>query len=138
MKDSYDDIIDLPRHISKTRPKMDLIDRAAQFSPFAALTGYEAAIKETARITEERVELDEYVLGALSNRLQIIADRITERPEISITHFQPDSKKTGGSYRTTVGKVKQINDYERIVVMEDGTKIPIEEIVKLDGEVFEE
>ena len=138
MKDSYDDIIDLPRHISKTRPKMDLIDRAAQFSPFAALTGYEAAIKETARITEERVELDEYVLGALSNRLQIIADRITERPEISITHFQPDRKKTGGSYITTVGQVMKINDYERIVVMADGTEIRMGEIVKLDGEVFEE
>ena len=137
MKDSYEDIIHGPRPISKTRRKMALLDRAAQFSPFAALSGYEAAIKETARITEEKVELDEYVLGALSRKLQILADRLAEAPEVSITHFQPDSKKPGGRYITALGQVQKIKEYERIVVLSDGREIPIEEIVKIDGEIFD-
>ncbi|HHT90953.1 MAG: hypothetical protein QM451_09750 [Bacillota bacterium] len=137
MKDCYEDIIHRPRPISKARRKMALLDRAAQFSPFAALSGYEAAVKETARITEEKVELDEYVLGALSRKLQILADRLAEAPEVSITHFQPDSKKPGGRYITALGQVQKIKEYERIVVLSDGREIPIEEIVKIDGEIFD-
>jgi hypothetical protein len=137
MKDSYEDIIHGPRPISKTRRKMALLDRAAQFSPFAALSGYEAAIKETARITEEKVELDEYVLGTLSKRLQILADRLAEAPEVSITHFQPDSKKPGGRYITALGQVQKIKEYERTLVLSDGREIPLEEIVKIDSEIFD-
>ena len=136
MTSSYDDIIHLPRHISKTRPQMALIARAAQFSPFAALSGYEAAIKETARLTDERIELDESMKAALSKRLQVIADRIAEGPDISITYFQPDPKKTGGTYIRSSGSVKKIDEYERIVVMTAGIEIPIDEIISIGGELF--
>ncbi|HOG02081.1 MAG TPA: hypothetical protein PKW41_12110 [Clostridia bacterium] len=137
MTGAYDDIISLPRHVSATRPHMAVADRAAQFSPFAALTGYDAAIKETARLTDERIELDEYMKGALSDRLQIIADRMNEHPEISITYFQPDVKKEGGSYVTAIGAAKKIDEFERVVRMADGTAIPIDEIISIDGQIFE-
>jgi hypothetical protein len=116
---------------------MTVSDRAAQFSPFAALTGYDAAIKETARLTDERVKLDDYMKEVLSDRLQILADRIKEHSEIVITYFQPDAKKKGGAYVTAVGTVKKIDEYERIVVMADGTLIPIDEIISIDGQIFE-
>ncbi len=136
MKKTYDDIINLPHHVSTTRPHMTAIDRAAQFSPFAALTGYDIAIKETARLTDERVELDEYTKDALSHRLQIIADRIKEQPEIAITYYQPDAKKNGGAYVTAISTVKKIDEFERVVVMTD-TVIPIDEIISIDGQIFE-
>ncbi len=137
MTGEYDDIINLPRHFSKTRPHMAAIDRAAQFSPFAALAGYDAAIKETARLTDEREELDEYSKDTLRDRLQIIADRIEKRPKIEITYYQPDPKKHGGAYVTAVGTAKKIDEYERIVVMCEGTAIPIDEIVAIEGAIFE-
>ncbi|MGL6221410.1 MAG: hypothetical protein ACRC36_25515 [Lacrimispora sphenoides] len=137
MTKAYDDIIDLPHHVSMTHPHMAAIDRAAQFSPFAALTGYDAAIKETARLTDERVELDESMKDALSNKLQIIADRLKEQPEIAITYFQPDGKKNGGTYVTAVSAAKKIDKYERVVVMSDGIVIPIDEIISIDGQIFE-
>nr|WP_312372952.1 hypothetical protein [Lachnoclostridium sp.] len=137
MTRSYDDIINLPHHVSATRPHMTAIDRAAQFSPFAALTGHGAAIKETARLTDERVEIDEYIKDALSDRLQIIADRMKENPEIVITYFQPDAKKNGGAYVTTISTAKKIDEYERVLVMTDGTAIPIDEIISIEGQVFE-
>jgi hypothetical protein len=112
-------------------------DRAAQFSPFAALTGYDAAVKETARLTDEKLELDESMKEALSGRLQIIADRMKERPGISITYFQPDTKKSGGAYVTAIGTVKKIDEYERVVIMTDGTAIPIDEIININGRIFE-
>lgn len=137
MTKAYDDIINLPHHVSTKHPHMSAIDRAAQFSPFAALTGYGDAIKETARLTGERVELDEYTKDALSDRLQIIADRIKEQLEIVITYFRPDAKKNGGAYITTISTVKKIDEYERVIVMTDGTAIPIDEIISIDGQIFE-
>ncbi len=137
MTKTYDDIIHLPRHVSKKHPQMALSDRAAQFSPFAALTGHGAAIKETARLTDERVQLDEYMINVLSDRLQIIADRLKDKPEIMITYFQPDEKKNGGAYVTTTGTVKKIDVYERIVVMTDRQEIPIDDIVGIEGQIFE-
>ena len=137
MTRTYDDIIHLPHHVSTTHPHMAVSDRAAQFSPFAALTGYDAAIKETARLTDERVAIDEYMKDVLNNKLRIILDRIKEHPKIAITYFQPDEKKNGGSYVTTSGTVKKINEYERIVVMTDDTEIPIDEISSIDGNIFE-
>lgn len=137
MKNEYDDIINLPHHISKKRPHMKAIDRAAQFSPFAALTGYDAAVKETARLTDERIELSEDMKNALSDRLQIIEDRIKEHPEIAITYFQPDARKKGGAYLTVTGFVKKIDEFERVVVMTDGTAIPIDEIISIEGQIFE-
>lgn len=132
MTKTYDDIINLPHHVSTTHPHMAAIDRAAQFSPFAALTGYDAAIKETARLTDQRVELDEAMKEALSNKLQMVADRLKERPEIVITYFQPDGKKNGGAYVTVINTVKKIDIYERIVVMTDGKVIPVDEIISID------
>jgi len=132
MTKTYDDIIHLPHHVSTTHPHMAAIDRAAQFSPFAALTGYDAAIKETARLTDQRVELDEAMKEALSNKLQMVADRLKERPEIVITYFQPDGKKNGGAYVTVINTVKKIDVYERIVVMTDGKVIPVDEIISID------
>lgn len=137
MSGTYDDIIQLPRHISATRPHMTVIDRAAQFAPFAALTGYSDAIKETARLTHERLELDEEVKNALSGRLQKIADRIKEHPEIEVTYFRPDEKKNGGEYVTRVGAMKKIDAFERVAVMCDGTVIPFDEIFSLDGQIFQ-
>ena len=132
MTKTYDDIIHLPHHVSATHPHMAAVDRAAQFSPFAALTGYDAAIKETARLTDKRVELDESMKEALSNNLQMIADRLKEHPEIAITYFQPDAKKNGGAYVTVINTVKKIDVYERIVVMTDGKVIPVDEIISID------
>ena len=137
MTGEYDDIINLPRPISKTHPPMSAMDRAAQFSPFAALTGYDAAIKETARLTDEKIELDEYAKDALNERLQILAERIKDHPEIAITYFQPDAKKNGGAYVTAIGAVKKIDEYERFVVMTDGTGIFIEDIIRIDGQIFD-
>lgn len=132
MTKTYDDIIHLPHHVSATHPHMSAIDRAAQFSPFAALTGYDAAIKETARLTDKRVELDESMKDALSNNLQMIADRLKEHPEIAITYFQPDAKKNGGAYVTVINTVKKIDVYKRIVVLTDGIVIPVDEIISID------
>ena len=134
---SYEDIIDLPHHTSTTHPPMSAFDRAAQFSPFAALTGYDAAITETARITETRVELDEYSKADLNRRLCILQDRMDEQPEVSITYFQPDIKKSGGAYITAAGCIKKMVEYERAVVMQDDTRIPIDQIIAVDGEWFD-
>ena len=136
MTGAYDDIINLPHHVSTTHAHMTAIDRAAQFSPFAALTGYDAAIKETARLTDERIVLDESMKAALSDKLQIIVDRLKEHPEIAITYFQPDAKKNGGAYAAVTGTVKKIDKYERVVVMNDGKAIPIDEIISIDGQLF--
>lgn len=136
MTKNYDDMIHLPHHVSTSHPPMAVSDRAAQFSPFAALTGHDAAIKETARLTDEKVEIDEYMIAVLSDKLRIILDRMKEHPLITITYFLPDEKKTGGSYVTTTGTVKMIDEYERIVVMTEGTEIPIEEICGIEGHIF--
>ena len=136
MMNPYDDIINLPHHTSTSRPRMSAHDRAAQFSPFAALTGYDSAITETARLTDTRVELDEYSKADLSERLCIIQDQMDQQPEVSITYFQPDKMKSGGAYITAIGCVKKIDEYERTVVMRDATKIPIDDISEIDGELF--
>lgn len=134
----YDDIIHLPHHVSVRHPQMPLMDRAAQFSPFAALTGYDAAIKETERLTEEWEELDESRKAMLDERLQIIRENFPGKPEIIFTYFQPDEKKSGGAYLTVTGKVKKINEYEHQIIMEDGTVLPIENLFSIEGELFRE
>ncbi len=137
MTTKYDDIIQLPHHVSPTRPHMPINDRAAQFSLFAALNGHGAAIKETARLTDGRIELDEGIKNDLSYKLQVISDSIKEQPEISITYFKPDAKKNGGEYVTAISSVKKIDEYEGAIVMNDGTLISIDEIINIDGEIFE-
>lgn len=128
----YGDILDLPHPRSKKHPPMDAVARAAQFSPFAALTGYDSAVKETARLTQDRIELDEYTKEALDIRLKEIQEQLQERPEVSITYFQPDEHKAGGAYQTIKGRVKKIDSYEQCLVLEEGSRIPIREIVELE------
>ena len=132
----YDDIINLPRPVSTSHPRMPAIDRAAQFSAFAALTGYDAAIKETARLVDERLELDEDAIEKLNAKLQIAQEHLPEHPRIAITYFMPDHKKAGGAYITVDGTLKRIDEYERLVMLEDGTKVPIPEIIDISGELF--
>ena len=109
MKDQYDDIINLPHHVSKTRPQMSMVDRAAQFSPFAALTGYDAAIKETGRLTDEKVNLSEEEKEALDRKQQILMEWLGDHPALTITFFVPDEKKSGGAYMTKSGNLKKID-----------------------------
>ena len=129
MKDLYEDIINLPHHVSKTRPQMPMSDRAAQFAPFAALTGYDAAIKETGRLTDDKIELDEEALTALDMKYQLLMDALDDAPEVTITYFQPDERKAGGKYLTATGAVKKVDDYERLITMQDGAKIPMDDVI---------
>ena len=136
MTDQYDDIIHLPHHISSTRPRMSGIDRAAQFSPFAALTGYDASIKESARLTDARIELDDSQKEEIGEKLRLV----TGQPdaEIKITYFLPDTKKTGGKYVLAAGAVKKVDEYERMIIMGDGKQIPIDEVIDVDCDAFGE
>lgn len=132
----YDKIINLPHHVSSTRPHMSMIDRAAQFSPFAALTGYDAAVKETARLTEQKIELDEYEKAALDQRILLLQEHLKELPEVTITHFVPDERKDGGKYVSITEAVKKIDTYEKQIVLVDKNKISIENILSIEGELF--
>lgn len=136
MINPYDDIINLPHHTSTSRPHMSAYDRGAQFSPFAALTGYDSAITETARLTDKRIELDEYCRADLNEKLCIIQEQINDQIEVSITYFQSDTKKFGGAYIVAIGCVKKIDVYQLTVVMQDDTTVPIEDIFKIEGELF--
>lgn len=136
MKNDYSDIINHPHYVSKTRSQMSEIERAAQFSPFAALTGYDAAIKETGRLTDERIELDEEALIALDMRYQLLMDALDDAPEVTITYFQPDERKNGGKYVSATGAVKKVDDFELRITMQDGTKIPKDDVLSIDGELF--
>ena len=125
----YDDIINLPHHVSKKHPQMSLHDRAAQFSPFAALTGHKAAINETARLTDEKQILSEDVIAKLNEQLNLI---------VTITYFVPDDRKSGGAYISNTGVVKKINEYNHTVVLTDKTVIPIEQISEMQSDIFSE
>ena len=136
MNGKYDEIMGLPHHVSKTRPQMPMSDRAAQFAPFAALTGYDSAIKETGRLTDERIELDVEALSALDMKYQLLMEALDEAPEVTITYFQPDERKAGGKYVSAVGTVNKIDDFERRITMRDGTRIPMDDVLSIDGELF--
>lgn len=135
---NYADIINLSRPVSPKHPPMSMPNRAAQFSPFAALTGYDAAVQETARLTDEKIALDEYAKSMLSDKLQMIAEHIDDLPEVTFIYFVPDKKKSGGAYVSVTGTVKEIDEFERIVVLGDGTKIPIQQIYGIESELFTE
>lgn len=128
----YDDIINLPHHQSKNHPLMSLYDRAAQFAPFAALTGYDDAVKEARRLTDSKPELDENQLEELDQKLADLMTRIEEHPEVTITYFEPDDKKEGGDFITCVGKIKKIDSYKRLCIFEDGRKINIDAIIEIE------
>lgn len=127
----YDDIIDLPHHISKKHPQMSLLNRAAQFSPFAALTGHDTAIWETARLTDPFIELDESRKEELDEQLRLLRENLDQKPECEISYFQPDEKKDGGTYVTICGRVKKIDEFRHQIIFTDGTALPIEHIFSI-------
>ena len=132
----YEDIVDLPHHVSRKHPQPTVADRAARFAPFAAITGYEEMVLEEARITDDRIELDENSKAALNEKLNMFLEFIDEQPEVSITYFEPDMRKAGGAYITVIGTVKRIDEYEHLVIMTDGKKIRIDDIFGLESDLF--
>lgn len=135
MKHPYDDIINLPHHVSERHPQMSMYNRAAQFAPFAALTGHNAAITEAARLTEVEQELSESDAEVLNRKLAYLQS-LDEKPTISVTYFVPDDKKEGGSYHTATGIVKSVEPDKGVLQFEDGTGIPVIRIKDIDGECF--
>lgn len=134
----YDDIINLSHHVSARHPQMPLSDRAAQFSPFAALTGHDAAIRETARLTDAFAELDEGRKAEIDEQLQWIKENQSQKPEIEIVYFHPDLTKSGGAYMTFRGRVKKVDEYNRRIIFTDGTDLPVETLFSIGGELFRE
>ena len=134
--DTYSDIINLSRPVSK-RPRMSLEQRSAQFAPFAALTGYEGQVKETARLTNKKIEINEELKEILNQKIQLIQKKIKEQPQIEITYFIPDSKKDGGKYETICNAIQKIDMYTNEIVMLDGTKIDIDNIIDIQGNLFQ-
>ena len=144
----YDDIINLPHHVSAKRPHMAREDRAAQFAPFAALTGHGESVTEAARITGQRIDLDEYEKELLRGRLQYLCGCVEgwnaaglpaeERPLVEITYFLPDLRKEGGEYVLVIAPVKKMDLYARQLVLADGTIVPLDEIIRVESEIFEE
>ena len=131
-QDNYEDIINLPHHTSSKHPRMTSLARAAQFAPFAALTGYDDAIKETERITENKIELTEEGKLNLNDKLQSINDNIKNQPKVTITYFEYDKKKEGGKYITYTGNIKRIDMGELSIILTDKTKINISEIIDIN------
>ena len=129
--EKYDDIINLPHHVSTKHQRLSMEQRAAQFAPFAALTGYGDAIKETAKITEDRIELDDEEKIKLDNKLKKIQNNISNKPKVIVTYFVPDIRKSGGEYITKVGNLKKIDEYNQLLVLDDKTEIPIKEIIEI-------
>ena len=137
MSGPYDDIIGLPHPTSAKHPRMPISDRAAIFSPFAALTGHAAAIQETARLTDQKMELDEDTKAELDRRQAILLERIVEQPEVTITWFCPDEKKSGGAYVVTVGRLKRVDETAGTLRLADGMTIALDEIVDLQSDLFQ-
>ena len=136
MSGPYDDLLHLPHPTSAKHPRMPLADRAAIFSPFAALSGHGDAIRETARLTERRMELDEDAKAELDRRQAVLLEHIAEQPEVTVTWFRPDERKEGGAYLTTTGRLKKIDALGRRLVLLDGTGIPLEDVADLESECF--
>ena len=127
MSDDYKDIINLPHHVSSKRPQMPMLDRAAQFSPFAALTGYDDAIHETGRLTDEKIDLSEEEKEALDRKQQILMERLGDHPALTVTYFV---------YVTKSGNLKKIDEFERLMMLMDGTKIPLDNVADIESELF--
>ena len=133
----YDDIIDLPHHVSKTRPQMSMHGRAAQFSPFAALTGYDDTVKETARLTDRKLELTEEEINDLNLKVQILKEYADTQPFIFVEYFMPDKKKSGGSYVTITGNFRRIDEYAGTLILTSGEEIHLSDIYSIEGDVFD-
>ena len=136
--DKYSEIINLPHHVSKKHPQLGRDSYAAQFSPFAALTGYEDIVSETARATDEKTELDDDAKLRLSNKLSIAIDHLDEDPVVSVTYFLPDKKKSGGKYVTVDGTIKKYDDYKKMIYMTDGTVIRLDDLYEIKGKIITE
>ena len=138
MSGKYDDILYLPHHVSPTRQRMTMAERAAQFSPFAALVGYGEAIRETGRAVGQQMELSEEEKAVLDQKQQILAAlEQGEEPEVTVTYFQPDRKKDGGEYVSYTGSIKKYKEIENTLVFGGGKEIPLSGIVDLTGTVFQ-
>ena len=131
MTDDYSDIINLPHHVSKNHPQMSREARAAQFAPFAALTGYDDVIHETARLTEGQVELEEYDNERLNRKFAELMTILDNHPKITVSYFKPDERKAGGAYVSITGTLKKVDTYEQLMIFDDGNEIPIAHIVDL-------
>mgnify|MGYP000861178074 CR=1 FL=1 len=134
MSQSYEDIIDLPHPTSVRHPRMPRISRAAQFSPFAALTGHEAAITETARLTEQKMELTEEAKAELDRKQKLLLEHMAEQPEVTVTWFQPDGRKEGGKYITAAVLLKKIDTVERILYLTNGDRISLDDVIEIQTE----
>jgi len=132
VKDQYEDIMYLPHHVSRSRPQMPVGARAAQFAPFAALTGYDAAVKETRRVTQVRGELDEGAKAEIDAQLCFLAECDHEKRRVTVTYFEPDKRKTGGAYITVTERIRKIDAFNQVVHMQNGLQIPIHEIFSLE------
>ena len=132
----YDDIINLPRPVSKKHPRMSALNRAAQFSPFAALTGHGDAIRETERLTDSFAELPEDQKAQLDEKLQMLQENLSFRPMVEITFFQPDARKSGGSYVTVRGRIKKLDEHNRRILLTDETAVALDQICEIEGELF--
>ena len=138
MTGPYDDIIELPHPTSAKHPRMPIRDRAAIFSPFAALSGHGAAIAETARLTEQRIELDEDTRAELDRKQAVLLEHMDEQPDVTITWFQPDERKDGGAYLTATGRLKKLDEIQRVLVLVDGTKILLDDVAGIESDYFQE
>ena len=136
MTGKYDDMLQLPHHVSASRKPMAITARAAQFAPFAALSGYDAEVQEAGRLTDRPIEPDEYEKEALNARLQLLARHFREEWVVSLVFFQPDERKAGGAYVTRTGTVKKLYETERLLTLTDGTVIPLDDLIALEGEEF--
>ena len=128
----YDDILNMPHHVSSTRPHMSMHDRAAQFSPFAALVGYDDAVKETARLTNEKLELTADKIVNLNKKIAFLTEHADERPEVTIEYFIPDKKKAGGKYVTLSGNFRRIDEYSHNMIFTSGEEIPLNDIFEIE------
>lgn len=138
MNNPYEDIMHLSRPVSSRHLPMSMHDRAAQFSPFAALTGYDAAIEETARLTDRQTELAESSKEALDKKIRAIQDVIDTLPEVTVTFFEPDLRKAGGAYRTITERVKKIDEYEKVIILQDETRIAFARILSIENSMTED
>ena len=136
MNNKYDDIILMAHHTSPTRPHMSMRDRAAQFAPFAALVGYDGMVEETARLTDSELELGEYDIGKIDTKLRILKQHEKSHPQLEITYFRPDERKSGGRYETLHARLYRIDEHEKLVILDNGKKIPFDKISALSALVL--
>ena len=135
---NYEDIIELPHHVPRKHPQMTMAQRAAQFMPFVALQGQMESVRETERLTDSRIDLDDTVKEMVHRKLQHLLTSVKDRPEIKVYYFVPDQRKEGGAYCSKTGQVKKIDVYDNVVIFVDGERIPINDIMDLEGDIFPE